>query len=95
MSLVPIVALGFILARVLQRQIITRTLADAGESAQLVARLGIQPRLTPSDLRNGLSARGIRELDEQLRARSVHARSGAHQDLEQPAARSSIPTTTA
>jgi len=71
MSLVPIVALGFILARVLQQQIITRTLADAGESAQLIARLGIQPRLTWSDLRNGLSARGIEELDEQLRARSV------------------------
>jgi diguanylate cyclase (GGDEF)-like protein len=70
-SLVPIVALGFILARVLQQQIITHTLADAGESAQLVARLGIQPRLTPSDLRTGLSARGIQELDEQLRARSV------------------------
>jgi diguanylate cyclase (GGDEF)-like protein len=71
MSLVPIVALGFILARVLQQQMITRTLADAGESAQLIARLGIQPRLTPSDLRNGLSTRAIRELDEQLRARSV------------------------
>ena len=71
MSLVPIVALGLILARVLQQQMITRTLADAGESAQLIARLGIQPRLTPSDLRNGLSARGIQELDEQLRARSV------------------------
>jgi diguanylate cyclase (GGDEF)-like protein len=70
-SLVPIVALGLILARVLQQQMITRTLADAGESAQLIARLGIQPRLTPSDLRNGLSARGIQELDEQLRARSV------------------------
>jgi hypothetical protein len=73
-SLVPIVALGFILARVLQQQIITHTLADAGESAQLVARLGIQPRLTPSDLRTGLSARGIQELDEQLRARSVQHR---------------------
>ncbi len=71
MSLVPIVALGFILARVLEQQIIARTLADAGESAQLIARLGIQPRLTPSDLRDGLSARGIHELDEQLRARSV------------------------
>ncbi len=70
-SLIPIVALGFILARVLQQQIITSTLADAGESAQLIARLGIQPRLTPNDLRNGLSARGIQELDEQLRARSV------------------------
>jgi diguanylate cyclase (GGDEF)-like protein len=72
MSLVPIVALGFILARVLQEQMITRTLADTGESAQLIARLGIQPRLTPGDLRDGLSARGVHELDEQLRARSVH-----------------------
>jgi diguanylate cyclase (GGDEF)-like protein len=71
LSLVPIVALGFVLARVLQAQIVTRTLADAGESAQLIARLGIQPRLTPRDLRDGLSARGIHELDEQLRARSV------------------------
>jgi diguanylate cyclase (GGDEF)-like protein len=71
LSLIPIVVLGFALARVLQAQIVTRTLADAGESAQLVARLGIQPRLTPRDLREGLSARGIRELDEQLRARSV------------------------
>ena len=71
MSLVPIVALGFILARVLQQQMITRTLADAGASAQIIARLGIQPRLSPSDLRNGLSAGDVRELDEQLRARSV------------------------
>jgi diguanylate cyclase (GGDEF)-like protein len=68
MSLVPIVALGFILARVLQQQIIARTLTDAGESAQLMARVGIQPRLTRSDLHNGLSARAIGELDEQLRA---------------------------
>ena len=70
-SLVPIVALGFVLARVLQTQIVSRTLADAGESAQLVARLGIQPRLTPRDLRDGLTAQGVRALDEQLRARSV------------------------
>jgi diguanylate cyclase (GGDEF)-like protein len=73
LSLIPIVALGFVLARVLQAQIVTRTLADAGESAQLIARLGIQPRLTPRDLRDGLSARGVRELDEQLRARSVQS----------------------
>jgi diguanylate cyclase (GGDEF)-like protein len=73
LSLIPIIALGLVLARVLQAQIVTRTLADAGESAQLVAHLGIQPRLTPHDLRDGLSARGIRELDEQLRARSVRS----------------------
>jgi diguanylate cyclase (GGDEF)-like protein len=71
LSLVPIVALGFVLARVLQTQIVQRSLADAGESAQLVARLGIQPRLTPHDLRDGLGTQGIQALDEQLHARSV------------------------
>ncbi len=70
-SLVPIVALGFVLARVLQTQIVSRSLADAGQSAQLVARLGIQPRLSPRDLRDGLDPQGVRALDEQLHARSV------------------------
>jgi hypothetical protein len=55
LSLVPIVGLGFILARVLQAQIVTRTLADASQSAALIARIGVQPRLSPDDLRNGLS----------------------------------------
>jgi diguanylate cyclase (GGDEF)-like protein len=71
LSLVPIVALGFILAHVLQSQIVTRTLADASQSAQLIARIGIQPRLSPRQLRSGLTAKGVRELDQQLSARSV------------------------
>ncbi len=71
LSLIPIVALGFVLARVLQAQIVDRALQDEAQSAQLVARLGVQPRLSPRDLRDGLSAPGIRMLDEQLRARSV------------------------
>ncbi len=71
LSLIPIVALGFVLARVLQAQIVQRTLADADQSAQLVARLGVQPWLTPRDLHEGLSARSIHRLDEQLRTRSV------------------------
>ncbi len=71
LSLIPIVALGFVLARVLQAQIVQRTLADANQSAQLVARLGVQPWLTPRDLHEGLSARSIHKLDEQLRTRSV------------------------
>jgi diguanylate cyclase (GGDEF)-like protein len=71
LSLIPIVALGVVLARVLQTQIVTRTLADEAQSAQLLARLAVQPRLSPSDLRDGLSGRGVRMLDEQLRARSV------------------------
>jgi len=71
LSLIPIVALGFVLARVLQEQIVQRTLADADQSAQLVARLGVQPWLTPRDLHEGLSARSIHTLDHQLRTRSV------------------------
>jgi diguanylate cyclase (GGDEF)-like protein len=71
LSLVPIVGMGLILARVLQAQIVTHALNDANQSAQLVARIGIQPRLSPRDLRNGLSAGGVRDLDRQLRARST------------------------
>jgi diguanylate cyclase len=71
LSLIPIVAMAFILARVLQAQIVTRSLEDAGQSAALLARIGIQPRLSPRDLRDGMSAAGIQRLDRQLRARSV------------------------
>ena len=71
LSLVPIVALGFVLARVLQTQIVTRTVADASQSARLIAQIGIQPRLSPRDLREGLSAEELRNLDTQLRARST------------------------
>src|ERR1700689_3178495 len=71
LSLIPILMLGFVLARVLQAQIVTRAVADASESAQLVARLGIQPRLTQADLRNGLSPAGVVALDRQLSARST------------------------
>jgi diguanylate cyclase (GGDEF)-like protein len=71
LSLIPMVALGFLLARVLESQIVTRTLADEDEAAQLIAHLAIQPRLSPQDLRTGLDAKGIKALDEQLSGRSV------------------------
>jgi diguanylate cyclase (GGDEF)-like protein len=71
LSLVPIVALGFVLARVLQDQIVSRAVDDASESAQLLARIGIQPRLTARDLRDGLTPAGVHSLDKQLQARSV------------------------
>lgn len=70
LSLVPIVALGFVLARVLQAQIVTRAVQDASQSAQMLARLGIQPRLSPSDLREGLSAAELQAMNRQLSARS-------------------------
>ena len=71
LSLVPIVALGFVLARVLQAQIVARTLADATESARIIAHIGIQPHLSPQVLRTGLTPAGIHALDQQLSARSV------------------------
>jgi diguanylate cyclase (GGDEF)-like protein len=71
LSLVPIVALGVVLAWVLRGQIVSHTLADANQSARLVARLGVQPRIAPTELEHGLSPGGVKALDEQLRARSV------------------------
>jgi diguanylate cyclase (GGDEF)-like protein len=71
LSLLPILALGLILARVLQTQIVTRTLADATRSAGIIAHIGIEPRLTPQALRDGLTPAGVRALDQQLSARSV------------------------
>jgi diguanylate cyclase (GGDEF)-like protein len=71
LSLIPIVALGLVLARVLQTQIAANALKDASRSAHLLARIGVQPRLTPADLRNGLSTTGIHDLDRQLQARSA------------------------
>jgi diguanylate cyclase (GGDEF)-like protein len=71
LSVVPIVALGFILARVLQAQIVSRTLADESEAARIIAHIGIEPHLSPQDLRTGLTPAGIRALDQQLSARSV------------------------
>ena len=71
LSLIPILALGFVLARVLQAQIVTRAVADASQSAQLLARISIQPQLTPADLRNGLSPAEVQAMDRQLSARSA------------------------
>jgi diguanylate cyclase (GGDEF)-like protein len=71
LSIVPIVALGFILARVLQAQIVERTLADESEAARIIAHIGIEPHLSPQDLRTGLTPAGVRALDQQLSARSV------------------------
>ncbi|HEU0249868.1 MAG TPA: bifunctional diguanylate cyclase/phosphodiesterase [Solirubrobacteraceae bacterium] len=70
-SLVPIVVLGVALAWVLRGQIVDRTLADASQSASLVARLGVQPRISEGELEHGLSANGVKALDEQLSARSA------------------------
>src|SRR5271165_6208113 len=95
LSLLPMVVFGFVLARVLQAQIVSRTLADATESARIIAHLGIQPDLSAQDLRTGLSPRGIRELDQQLRARARSRRTSRGSRSGARATRSSTPTITA
>lgn len=71
LSLLPMVVLGFILARVLQAQIVSGALENATESARIIAHLGIEPHLSAQDLRTGLTPAGVRELDVQLSGRSV------------------------
>jgi diguanylate cyclase (GGDEF)-like protein len=71
LSLLPMIALGFILTRVLQSQIDARTVADARHEAQLIARIGVQPRLTPGNLERGLAPGEVAALDRQLRGAIV------------------------
>ena len=50
----------------LQSQVVDRTLTDATRSARIIARLGVQPTLTPQNLRHGLSAAEVADLDSRL-----------------------------
>ncbi len=65
------VVLGFVLARVLQAQVEGRTLAEETRAARLIARIGIQPRLSPREVRTGLTPGEVRDLDRQLRTGAV------------------------
>ncbi len=66
LSLLPMVALGVILGRVLQSQVVDRALQDATRSARIIARVGVQPRLDPQNLGRGLSAADVAALDRVL-----------------------------
>jgi diguanylate cyclase (GGDEF)-like protein len=71
LSLLPMLALGFVLARVLQNQIVERTLADATRSARIIAHFGVQPKISPQAMRDGLSPADVSALDMQLSAPRV------------------------
>jgi diguanylate cyclase (GGDEF)-like protein len=71
LSLLPMLALGLILGHVLQGQVVDRTLTDATRSARTIARLGVQPTLTPASLRGGLDPAQVRDLDSRLNEPSV------------------------
>lgn len=66
LSLVATVLLGVTLAKLLQHQIQSRALADAADEAALVARFGIQPQLSYSDLQQRLTPAAVGELDSML-----------------------------
>jgi diguanylate cyclase (GGDEF)-like protein len=71
LSLVPVLVLGVLLTRVVESELVDRSVADASQSARLIAQIGVQPRITPGELRSGLNPAAIRELDRQLQERSV------------------------
>jgi diguanylate cyclase (GGDEF)-like protein len=66
MSVVALAVLAVALAHVLKRQIEARAVAGAEEVGILIARAGVQPNLTPADVREGMSPERIDELDQRL-----------------------------
>jgi len=70
LSLIPVLVLGVILTRTVEKQLVARSIADASQTARLIAEMGIQPRIAPLELSAGLSATAIAELDRQVQAGS-------------------------
>jgi diguanylate cyclase (GGDEF)-like protein len=71
LSLLPMIALGVILANVLQTQVVDRALSDATRTARIIARVGVQPRLNPRNLAAGLAPSEIASLDHELGAPAI------------------------
>ncbi len=68
LSLLLIAVLGLSLAQLLRSQINDRALRTAEQSAEQISRLGIQPQVTPDELKTGLSPDHFRTLDKAVRA---------------------------
>jgi diguanylate cyclase (GGDEF)-like protein len=68
LSLLATVLLGVVLGKTLEGQIRGRAIQTAAESAELVARFGIQPQLSPAALQEGLSPESVAALDGVLGA---------------------------
>ena len=81
-SLLPIVVLGVALAHHISGQIENRALANARQAAVLSSRLGIQPLLSPTDLRDGLTPERFASVDQALRYGPDRERGRAREDLE-------------
>jgi diguanylate cyclase (GGDEF)-like protein len=67
-AIVPIVLLGLVLQHMLAGQIRSRSVNEARRSAVLIAKVGIQPQVSPLDFRRGLTPGRVAELDRALRS---------------------------
>ena len=73
LSLLLIVGLGGVLAKVLESQIEQRALANAEQIARVTAQVGVAPRLVARDLRAPLSQLRLTQLDTELRQAGLSA----------------------
>ena len=73
LSLVLIVALGLVLASVLESQIEQRALANAEQIAEVTAQVGVAPLLVTRDLRIPMSQLRLSQLDTDLRQSGLEA----------------------
>ncbi len=73
-GLVPLVGLGLVLAQLLQGQMEKQALTNAREAAVLTSRLGVQPLISPRDLRNGISSEHMDALLAVVRAGKADGR---------------------
>lgn len=74
MSLIPIVLLGLVLAHTVRNQVRARSLANARETAELISKSAIQGRVSPKDVRHGLSDHRVRALDKEIRDSRIGTR---------------------
>src|SRR5262252_1604939 len=71
LALVPVVALGAVLAWELNSDVQQRYLDSTRASATLIAQVGIQPLLTGQELAFGLNPTDIADIDQKLQGASV------------------------
>lgn len=71
LALIPVVALGAVLAHVLNADVQQRYLETARSSATLITQVGIQPLLNAQQLSGGLSPTEISQTDDRLQGAAV------------------------
>ena len=71
LALVPVVALGALLAQFLNNDIQQRYIDSARQSATLITQVGIQPLLTQQELATGLTGAEVADIDQRLQGAAV------------------------